>query len=132
MNDPDVQPELIARLAALCPDLMRCEDAWFMEPLDRLHEETPAAFVYLHKDGPAGGAETICPRQRVTMIYGIWLVCPLEMFRAQRQAIRNAVFGWCPSERHEPFVFRGGENDLRGEYAWWKDLWSVDTWLRNP
>lgn len=130
MHQPDIQPELIARLQAQCPDMVSVQEAWFMEPLDNLGTETPAAFVYLSEDGATGEPQTTCPRQPVTLSYGVWLVCRRADFRPQRDAIRAALFGWVPSDQHSVVGYKGGKADIRGEYIWWREFWNVDTWYR--
>lgn len=130
MSQPDIQADLISRLQAMCPNLVSVEEAWFMQPLDELAQQTPAAFVYLAEDGASGDIETTCPRQPVTLNYGIWLVCKRTDFLSQRADIRNALFAWVPSEQHNPVAYAGGKADLRGAYIWWREHWTVDTWYR--
>jgi|AntDeeMetagen285_2_1112576.scaffolds.fasta_scaffold00458_11 hypothetical protein len=137
MQNPDIQPALIERLRAECGDTFPViEDAWNAPPAERLYETTPAAYVFLYHEGPAGGSEpeTTCPRQRVTMVYAVHLVVPSETFREDAHRIREALFGWCPTEQHEPMATRGGERlngAIGGLYVEYRQLWSVDTWLRN-
>ena len=129
--DPDILPALLDRLRdqSLCPSLVTVDEAWFMEPMDRLEEETPAAFAYLAEDGAAGEVQTTRPRQAITMNYGVWLVCTRDQFRPLRGEIRAALFGHCFSERHEPMAYRGGKADIRGAYIWWREFWTTDTTL---
>ena len=132
MLDPDVTLALIAHIRAQCPDLVTVDEAPFAEPIDHFDAQTPAALVYLAEDAAAAEVDTVRPVQRIGMTYGVWLVCKREDFRAQRHALRAAVFGWVPSEAHEPFAYRGGTmNDIRGDLIWWREFWTVDTWLRG-
>ena len=130
MTDPDIQPALIQRLSDQTSGFVTVSDAWFMAPIDDLAAETPACFVYLVEDGAAADPVTLRPRQAVTLVYGVWLVCPREQFRRQRQQVRAALFGWVPTEYHEPLAYaKGHTSDLRGDTVWWLERWSVDTTL---
>lgn len=131
MNDIDIIDDLLARLRAECPGLVTVEEAWFAAPLDRFDEQTPAAFAYLAEDAAAGDIETLRPVQAVTLTYGIWLVCPRDAFRPQRQAIRQALFGHGFSPLHDPMAYRGGQTtDIRGELIWWREYWTTTTRVR--
>lgn len=131
MMDPDIIDDLLARLASECPGLVTIDEAWFAEPIDDFDAQTPAALAYLAED--AGEAlETLRPTQRVTLTYGIWLVCERADFRAQRQALRSALMGHVFSEHHDPAAYRGGQTtDIRGALIWWREFWTVDTWLHG-
>lgn len=132
MTDPDVIDALIARIAAECPDLATVDEAWFAEPIDHFDSQTPAALIYLAEDAAAGELETQRPTQRVRLTYGIWLVTKRDGFRAERQAIRECLMGWEPSPEHEPMGYRGGQTtDIRGELIWWREFWTLDTWLHG-
>lgn len=132
MNDPDIIEALISRVAAQCPGLVTVDEAWFAEPIDHFDAQTPAALIYLAEDSQAGSLETLRPVQRITMTYGLWLVCHRDAFRAQRQAIRTALLGHGFSDQHEPMAYRGGQTtDIRGTLIWWREFWTVDTWLRS-
>ena len=132
MSDPDVIDALIARVAAQCPMLATVDEAWFAEPIDHFDSQTPAALIYLAEDGAVGQPETQRPVQRIRLTYGIWLVTKRATFRADRQALRSCLMGWEPSPEHEPLVYRGGQTtDIRGELIWWREFWTLDTWLRG-
>lgn len=140
MQNPDIQPALIERLNAECGDLFAViDDAWNAPPVERLYETTPAAYVFLYAEGPDRDAdpETICPRQRVTFVYAVHLVVNGEQFRDISHRVREALFGWCPTEQHEPMALRageritGGKSPVGGLYVEYQQRWSVDTWLRN-
>lgn len=131
MTDPDVIDDLLARIASECPGLTTVDEAWFAEPIDNFDTQTPAALAYLAED-TAARPETIRPTQRITLTYGIWLVCERDDFRAQRQALRTALMGHGFSEHHDPLVYRGGQTtDIRGHLIWWREFWTVDTWLHG-
>tara|TARA_B100002049_G_scaffold217769_1_gene184491 strand:- start:83 stop:481 length:399 start_codon:yes stop_codon:yes gene_type:complete len=131
--DPDIQPALIERLDTYCPAFESVSDAWFMAPLDNLDAELPMAAVYLHQDGPDGDPDTLRGRQRLTLVYGVWIVCARDEFRDHRHAVREALHGWVPTEHHEPLAYAGGQtSDIRGAHVWWLERWSVDTWLFYP
>jgi len=132
MSDPDVIDALIARVGAQCPMLATVDEAWFAEPVDHFDTQAPAALIYLAEDAAAGELETIRPTQRVRLTYGIWLVTKRAGFRAERQALRECLMGWEPSPEHEPMAYRGGQTtDIRGELIWWREFWTLDTWLRG-
>lgn len=132
MTDPDIIDALIARVTAECPGLATVDEAWFAEPIDHFDSQTPAALIYLAEDGQAGPLETLRPVQRVTLTYGVWLVCHRAEFRGQRHSIRTALMGHEFSEEHEPMAYRGGQTtDIRGTLIWWREFWIVDTWLRG-
>ena len=132
MTDPDIIDDLLQHIRAQCPGLITVEEAWFAEPIDSFQEETPAAMVYLAEDSAAGDVETLRPVQKVTLTYGIWLLCERKDFRAQRQALRECLMGWGATETHEPMGYRGGQTtDIRGHLIWWREFWNVDTWLRQ-
>lgn len=133
MQDPDVIDELIDRVRDQCPDLATVEEAWFASPIDDFNAQTPAALPYLAEDGASGEIETLRPKQAVTMTYGVWLVCKRAEFRAQRQALREALFGHGFTPTHDPAAYQGGKTvDIRGELIWWREYWDVGTWLSKP
>lgn len=131
MTDPDVIDDLLARIASECPGLTTVDEAWFADPIDNFDAQTPAALGYLAEDA-AAPMETVRPTQRITLTYGIWLVCERPDFRAQRQALRRALMGHGFSERHDSMAYRGGQTtDIRGSLIWWREFWTVDTWLHG-
>ncbi len=132
MTDPDIIDDLIARITAECPGLATVDEAWFAAPIDHFDSQTPAVLAYLAEDGPAGEIETIRPRQRITLTYGLWLVCHRAEFRPQRAALRAALMGHGFSPHHDAMAYRGGQTtDIRGTLIWWREFWTVDTWLRQ-
>ncbi|WP_413614754.1 hypothetical protein MRB56_12665 [Halomonas cupida] len=131
MNDPDITDAIIERLREQC-DFATLDNAWFAEPLERFGEETPACLVYLAEDSASGQAETLRPIQPVTMVYGVWLVCPEEQFKAKRGEIRRALFGHTFGEAFDPMEYQAGKvADIRGRFVWWREFWTVDTRLRK-
>lgn len=134
MTDPDIIDALIARLHAEIPALQTVEEAWFHKPLEEFSSQLPAVLPYLARDAGAGDAQTLCPRQPLTVTYGLWLVCRRPERQGLRQALRETLFGWQPSERHDPMQYVGGQlNDVKGSLIWWIEYWSVDTHLsRRP
>ena len=140
MNNPDIQAELLARLQdRLGTEWRAIGNAWDMPELDNLHDDVPAVFVYLHADGADGKADpqTTCPRQRISMVYGVFAVVPGPQFVERMHDIRKALFGWVPSEHHEPMALRSGERvnngtgEITGPFVAYRQLWSVDTWLMS-
>ncbi|MES1927539.1 hypothetical protein [Salinisphaera sp. T31B1] len=140
MQNPDIQPALIERLKDRCSDVFAViDDAWNAPAIEQLYETTPAAYVFLQAEGPDRNAdpETNCPRQRVTFVYAVHLVVNGEQFRDVAHRVREALFGWGPTEQHLPMANRGGErmaggrSPLGGLYIEYQQRWSVDTWLRN-
>lgn len=143
MQNPDIQADLIARLQAQLQapagDFVTVEPAWQMSTLKDPYSQAPAAYVYLHAEGAAGDADpqTTCPRQRVSLVYGVYLVVSADDFSARAQDVRQALFGWVPSERHEPMALRSGERINNGAegigepFVQYRQLWSVDTWLMS-
>lgn len=132
MTDPDIIEALIQRVRDQCPGLVTVDHAWFAAPIDNFDDQTPAALIYLAEDGAAAALETIRPVQRITLTYGLWLVCHRAEFRPQRQAIRQALFGHGFGQKYNPMAYRGGQtSDIRGSLIWWREFWTVDTWLRD-
>ena len=130
MNDPDVIDQLIQYVRDTCPRMATVEEAWFAEPLDHFDTQAPAALLYLAEDTAQGDAETLRPIQQIRLTYGIWQVCKRADFRPQRQALRDALMGWAASDEHNPMQYRGGQTtDIRGELIWWREFWTIDTWL---
>ncbi|UQI42520.1 phage tail terminator protein [Vreelandella venusta] len=131
MADPDIIAALIQRITDECPGLALVDEAWFAEPLDNFDTQTPAVLVYLAKDDAKADSDTLRPVQPLRVTYGLWLVCKRDQFRPQRQALREALMGAMFNEEHNPMQYRGGEtNDIRGELIWWREFWTIDTWLR--
>ena len=131
MSDYDVIDDLIALVRSECPGLATVEEAWFASPIDHFDSQTPACLIYLAEDA-ADEAETMRSVQRVTLSYGLWLVCSRDDFRAQRASIRKVLHGHMFSEQYDPLSYRGGQTtDIRGEYVWWREFWTVDTWLHS-
>lgn len=128
----DVIEQLLARIAQQCPDIPTIEEAWFAAPLDRFDEQCPAALAYLAEERPRGELETLRPVQAVTLVYGVWIVSPRVGFRVVRQRIADALHGHQFSEQHQPAAYMGGKtDDIRGDYIWWREYWSIDTWRRS-
>jgi len=132
MSDPDIIDGLLARISAQASGLATVQEAWFASPIDDFRSQTPAALPYLAEDSAEGGIETLRPVQRISLTYGIWLVCERADFRAQRNALRQALMGHVFTQHHEPMAYRGGQTtDIRGHLIWWREFWTVDTWLRG-
>lgn len=132
MTDPDIIDDLLARLRDKCPAMATVDEAWFAAPIDDFDAQTPAALAYLAEDTARGDAQTTRPVQEIRLTYGIWLVCKRSEFRGQRQALREALMGHGFSPHHNPMQYRGGQTtDIRGEFIWWREFWTTDTWLRN-
>lgn len=132
MNDPDVIDDLLALLRDKCPGMATIDNAPFAEPIDNFDLQTPAALAWFAEDTAKGDAETLRPVQEIRITYGIWLVCKRADFKAQRQALREALMGHGFSPHHNPMQYRGGQmSDIRGELIWWREYWTTDTWLRN-
>ena len=132
MTDPDIIDDLLARLRDKCPAMATVDHAPFAESIDNFDAQTPAALAWLAKDGATGDAQTTRPVQGLRLTYGIWLVCKRADFKAQRQALREALMGHGFSPQHNPTQYLGGETtDIRGELIWWREYWTVDTWLRQ-
>ena len=129
--DYDVIEPLLAQLTAGCPSAATVEEAWFAAPLDHFDVQCPAVLAYLAEERPAGSTETLRPVQRVTLVYGVWLVCSRAEFRTVRQQVSDALFGHQFGEEYEPAVYIGGKvDDIRGDYIWWREFWAIDTWRR--
>jgi hypothetical protein len=132
MTDPDIIDDLLSRLRDKCPGIATVQEAWFADPIDNFEAQTPAALAYFAEDAAKGDAQTTRPVQEVRLTYGIWLVCKRDQFKAQRQALREALMGRGFSPQHNPMQYRGGQTtDIRGELIWWREFWTTDTWLRN-
>ncbi|MED5558302.1 hypothetical protein [Halomonas sp. 15WGF] len=132
MNDPDIIDQLLARVRDQCPGLATVEEAWFAEPIDHFETQTPAALAYLAEDGADDAPNTLRPVQPITLTYGLWLVCKRADFKSQRQAIRSALMGYGFSQYHNPMAYRGGQTtDIRGDFIWWREFWTVSTHLRG-
>lgn len=131
MNDPDITPLVLERIRAETSGFQTIDEAWFAAPIDDFGAQTPACLAYLAEDGADGEPETLRPVQAITLSYGLWIVTPRDQFRDLRQSIREALFGWQPSEHHDPLAYRGGQTtDIRGEFVWWREFWTTDTHLR--
>lgn len=128
----DVIDAVITRIRDQCPVFATVDEAWFAQPIDDLHAETPAALVYLANDNPAGEVETLRPVQQVGLTYGVWILAPRAQFREAREQVRAALFGHDIDPEHNPMGYAGGETtDIRGEFIWWREFWVTETWLRD-
>lgn len=128
MQDYDITNALIARIRAQCPGFATVEEAWFSEPIDDYSAETPAAYPYLAEDAGEGVNE-LSQRQAATQVYGVFIICESgDVFRAQRQEVRNALFGWQPPGSSGVMSFHTGQMvEIRGRYVWWREYWKLTT-----
>ncbi|GAA3704333.1 hypothetical protein GCM10022421_08940 [Oceanisphaera sediminis] len=130
--DHDVIEPLLAHLAQQCPDIPTIDEAWFAAPLDRFDEQCPAVMPYLAEERIRGPVATLRPVQPVSLVYGLWIVCPRAVFRTVRQNVADALFGHQFSERHDPAAYMGGKvDDIRGNLIWWQEFWTVDSHRRT-
>ncbi len=128
MQDYDITAAMIARITEQCPGFRYVDEAWFSKPVDDYSADTPAALVYLAED--AGNTPNeLNGRQGVTTTYGVFIVAPRgDTFRAQRQEVRDALFGWQPPGTTGVMAYRGGEMaEIKGRYVWWREFWSIET-----
>ncbi|MFI0472967.1 hypothetical protein ACGLWX_09660 [Halomonas sp. HMF6819] len=128
MQDYDITPAMIARIAEQCPGFRNVEEAWFSQPIDDYDQDTPSALIYIAED--AGGTPSeLNGRQSVTTTYGVFIIAERgDTFRAQRQEVRDALYGWQPPGTTGVMTYRGGEMaDNRGRYVWWREFWTVET-----
>ncbi len=128
MQDYDITPALEERIRALCPGFATVDEAWFSEPVDDYSAETPAAYPYLAEDAGEGVNE-LSQRQAATQVYGVFIICESgDVFRAQRQEVRNALFGWQPPGSSGVMSFHTGQMvEIRGRYVWWREYWKLTT-----
>jgi len=128
MQDYDITPALEERIRALCPGFATVDEAWFSEPVDDYSAETPAAYPYLAEDAGEGVNE-LSQRQAATQVYGVFIICESgDVFRAQRQEVRNALFGWQPPASSGVMSFHTGQMvEIRGRYVWWREYWKLAT-----
>ena len=128
MQDYDITPALEERIRALCPGFATVDEAWFSEPIDDYSAETPAAYPYLAEDAGEGVNE-LSQRQAATQVYGVFIICESgDVFRAQRQEVRNALFGWQPPGSSGVMSFHTGQMvEIRGRYVWWREYWNLTT-----
>lgn len=132
MNQYDIIEPLIAHVQAQCPALASVEEAWFHRALDDYHGQLPMACPYLVGEAAMGDAETLRPRQRVRLRYGVWLVARREDFRARKQELYAALFGYQASSQHDPLQFHSSQvNDIKGSVVWWISYWETDTHMIN-
>ncbi|WKD26589.1 hypothetical protein NDQ72_10935 [Halomonas sp. KG2] len=128
MNQYDIIDPLIERIQELCPELSSVEEAWFHTPLDDYNGQLPMACPYLVAEAATGDAETLRPRQRVKLRYGVWLVARKDDFRQQKQELYDALFGYQAGPRHDPLQFHSGKvEDIKGSIVWWISYWETDT-----
>lgn len=127
MVDYDITEALIARIKAECPGFKNVEEAWFSDPPDDYHEDTPSALPYLAEDTP--GEVDLTQRQSASQVYGVFLVCEIGTeLRAQRHELRQALYGWQPAGTSGVMHYHGGQMaEIRGLYVYWRDFWRIDT-----
>lgn len=129
----DVIKPLLARLKEQCPQFPVIDHAWFTEPLTSFESQTPAVLVYLDNDSAEPDTGGTCVNQRVTLTYGIWIVCKQPVFPEARAAIREALCGQSFTRHHEAMQYVGGKaNDIHGELIWWREYWSISTYRKCP
>ncbi|RUR51525.1 phage tail terminator protein [Vreelandella populi] len=128
MQDYDITDALRERIAAQCPGFKYVDEAWFSKPVDDYDQDTPAALVYIAEDAGGTPAE-LNGRQSVNTMYGVFIVAERgDTFRAQRQEVREALFGWRPPGTTGVMAYHGGEMaEIRGRYVWWREFWKVET-----
>lgn len=128
MDDYDITEALIARIKAECPGFVYVDEAWFSEPIDDYNKQTPSALVYLAEDA-AGPVNELATRQDALQSYGVFYVVEAgSTFRAQRNQVRKALFGWQPAGGSNVMAFGGGAmSEIRGRYAWWREYWNLTT-----
>ncbi|MAD44286.1 MAG: hypothetical protein CMH98_04705 [Oceanospirillaceae bacterium] len=124
----DVIDELQARITANCPVFVTVDHPWFMEALDELDKETPAALIWLSGDEAAGRPTTDAGTiQEDVLTYGVWIVSPQNKQEEARSQVRSALLGWCPTEYHGGFYYaKGGAENISGDLVWWREFWRVD------
>lgn len=132
MTEIDIIDPLIVRVKALCPELESVEEAWFHKPLDDYSAQLPMACPYLVGEVATSDAETLRPRQQVRLRYGVWLVARREDFRARKEELYRALFGYQGSEHHDPLQFHSAKvEDIKGSIVWWISYWETDTRMVN-
>jgi hypothetical protein len=128
MVDCDITPALEARIDSECPGFATVDEAWFSDWVDDYSEETPAAYVYLAEDS-AEKPNELGQRQATAQVYGVYIICETgDTFRAQREEVRKALFGWQPVENGAVMAFHSGQmQEIRGRYIQWREYWTLET-----
>lgn len=131
-DEVDLTTAIIARLREQCPGLVSVTEAETTEPIDNIREDTPCAQVYYAEDGATDETNGMQQRQTVSQVYGVWIVARVgEDYRAQRKAVRDALFGWQPEPGGHLMAYQGGKIEkILGGYRLWHEFWAIDVLYR--
>ena len=123
---------LVAQIA-LAPLLKgRAQQAWSMQPVEELSEDTPACFVFPSNESAGGNAFDNAVVQQVSTEWSLMLVCETAQMEALRAEIRGLILGWQATDLHQPLTFSNGQAvDIKGDYIWWRDTYFSSIHIRS-
>lgn len=129
----DRSEEIISRIQLQCPAYVTVDHPWFMEALDELDKELPAALVWLSGDGVvADEPASLVTTQQVIQTYGVWVVAPRNRLDECRTELRVAMLGWVPDEMSGDVRYvKGGAENISGDIVWWREYWALPVWIRQ-
>lgn len=88
------------------------EHAWTSDPVEMLNDNTldvPSVFVYPGDfDADPSGIDNAV-RQRLQQTVFCVLVCRIENYEAERDAMFSAILGWTFNDDYDAFELQGGE-----------------------
>ena len=111
---------LVAQIA-LAPLLKgRAQQAWSMQPVEELSEDTPACFVFPERESADPNQYDTGVLQEISTDWALMIVCETATLEALRSEIRAKVLGWQAGAAYTPMTFATGEAvDIKGDYIWW-------------
>ncbi len=129
MNHSD---ELIGLVRQLCPFFVTVDHPWFMEALDELDQEIPAALIWMSGDEALDEPKSQVATQQVVQNYGVWIVAPRDRLEQARSEIRGLMLGWSPNEMTgDAYYLKGRAENIAGDIVWWREYWALPVWIRQ-
>lgn len=128
----DRSDELISRIQSQCPSFVTADHPWFMEALDELDKEMPAALVWLSGKEAANEPASQVATQQIVQTYGVWIVAPRDRLNQVGEEIEAALLGWSPDDMSDGMYYvKGGAENIAGDIVWWREYWALPVWIRQ-
>ncbi|WP_028303468.1 phage tail terminator protein [Oceanospirillum maris] len=129
----DRSNELIGMIESQCPAFVTVDCPWFMDALDELDKELPAALVWLSGDGAvADEPASLVTTQQVMQTYGVWVIASRNHLDQSRTELRKTLLGWVPDEMSGDVRYvKGGAENISGDIVWWREYWALPVWIRQ-